>query len=483
MLSNTLLLTVGTNKADRHPFNERFVAMIEQVLDAEQAQIQGDIASKEAAFAELSPAKATREQALEAAKADVAAKNEALDGANKEVAAVGAAFKDANAELKKAKKAQKSGDEEIVGLTLKKQQLVDVQSGNLEPIVGGTVADDEKDASVAMVLKTGGNFGFDASLLDTAASVLAKPAADRGTFDATCLDQLQGAFKSAIDGLDEELSKLAPGKAERQAAVDQAEKVRAEAEASQTDLKAKAAAAKEAKQAADAARKAAAKSLDDFMPDLKTTGDAMDGAKKSLTSFLEGPKAAFTELKDLEEGMFKPKSAYYETVEGMKCDRAVIDACRDATVGQGDGRVSVEDAHKVFATVADGNKVTKVERWTLRYCMTEFKWTEAAHDWIVEALSKVPQEGKSKKRAGGKSYYEVIDGCKCDRSIIDTCRECVQGQGDGRVSVEDAKKVWEKAMDGKGVTDTEKWTLRYSLCAFNWTQAGHDFMIDQIKGL
>lgn len=181
--------------------------------------------------------------------------------------------------------------------------------------------------------------------------------------------------------------------------------------------------------------------------------------------------------------MFKPKPTYYEQIDGMKCDRAVIDACRDATAGQGDGRVTLEDAHKVFATLADGNKVTKVERWTLRYCMTEFKWAEAAHDWIVDALGKVPQEGKAKKRTGGKSYYEVIDGCKCDRSIIDTCRECVQGQGDGRVSVDDAKKVWDKAADGKGVTKTEKWTLRYTLCAFNWTRAGHDFMLEQIKSL
>jgi hypothetical protein len=297
------------------------------------------------------------------------------------------------------------------------------------------------------------------------------------------LEQLKGSFQSTLDGLNTTISELTPGKAERQSAVDQAEKVRADTEASQTDLKAKAAAAKEAKQAADAVKKAAAKSLDDFTPDLKIAGDGLDGAKKSLKTFEEGPKAACTELKDLDAEMFKPKSAYYEMVEGMKCDRAVIDACRDATVGQGDGRVSVEDAHKVFAAVADGNKVTKVEMWTLRYCMTEFKWTEAAHDWIVEALNKVQNKPKAKKRTSGKSYYEVIDGCKCDRSIIDTCRECVEGQGDGRVSADDAQKVWEKAKDGKGVTSIEKWTLRYTLCAFNWTRAGHDFMLEQLKGL
>merc|ERR1719238_762577 len=36
MLCNSLFFTVGTPKADRHPFNERFVAMIEQVMKAAQ---------------------------------------------------------------------------------------------------------------------------------------------------------------------------------------------------------------------------------------------------------------------------------------------------------------------------------------------------------------------------------------------------------------------------------------------------------------
>ena len=35
---------------------------------------------------------------------------------------------------------------------------------------------------------------------------------------------------------------------------------------------------------------------------------------------------------------------------GMACDRAVIDACRTAVAGQGDGRVSIEDAKQVYCT-------------------------------------------------------------------------------------------------------------------------------------
>ncbi len=53
--------------------------------------------------------------------------------------------------------------------------------------------------------------------------MLAKELADRGSFDATCLEQLQAAFASGIAGLDEQLAAGAPGKAERAAAVQQTE--------------------------------------------------------------------------------------------------------------------------------------------------------------------------------------------------------------------------------------------------------------------
>ena len=73
------------------------------------------------------------------------------------------------------------------------------------------------------------------------------------------------------------------------------------------------------------------------------------------------------ELKELKEGDFK-KVNYYEKVDGLNCDKAVIDACREAL--KGDGRVNAEDAKNVFAKIADANKVTRIERRTLWHCRT-----------------------------------------------------------------------------------------------------------------
>eukprot|EP00401_Gymnodinium_catenatum_P055779 CAMPEP_0117557172 /NCGR_PEP_ID=MMETSP0784-20121206/52189_1 /TAXON_ID=39447 /ORGANISM="" /LENGTH=189 /DNA_ID=CAMNT_0005354473 /DNA_START=96 /DNA_END=665 /DNA_ORIENTATION=+ len=166
--------------------------------------------------------------------------------------------------------------------------------------------------------------------------------------------------------------------------------------------------------------------------------------------------------------------SYYETIDGVKCDKALIEVCREAVAGKGDGRVSKEDAEKVFAKVMDGGKITQAELWTLCYCLTAFKWTEAAHDWILESLKDEDGEPKAKKAKTGGSYYETIEGLKCDRGIIDACREAVEGPGDGRVSVKDVETVWKKMEDGGKVTNAERWTLRYCLTVFKFTEKALD---------
>jgi len=175
--------------------------------------------------------------------------------------------------------------------------------------------------------------------------------------------------------------------------------------------------------------------------------------------------------------------SYYQTIEGVSCDRAIIDACTEAVAGQGDGRVSLEDAEKVFAKIKDAGTVTKNEIWTLRYCLSEYNFTEAASDWITSSTKAMTHWDGDKfaKETGGSSYYEKVDGQDCDHSIIEACRKAVAGAGDGRVSMDDAKAVLAEALDGGKVTDVEKWTLRLCLSEFNWTQAAHDWIIDELK--
>merc|ERR1711976_177179 len=123
--------------------------------------------------------------------------------------------------------------------------------------------------------------------------------------------------------------------------------------------------------------------------------------------------------------------------------------------------------------------------------MQIFNWAEDAHDWMIEEMKKVPgglsEEERQAKRARtstGKGYYETVDGFKCDLEIVDVCRDATAATGadglEGRISLEDARKVWERATISSKVTDCEKWTLRMCLTLFKWSRAGHDFVNEQI---
>jgi len=202
MLCSTLTVTVGALKADRHALNERFVAMIGEVLAAEKARLTKDVADKEAAFAELSPSRATRENAVEAAKADAAAKGDVANAAKQAVAEIAAKVKEASAALKEAEKAQKTGDADLVVVEGKKASLEDTLKDCVGPIVDGSVPAEEKTKKAKAVLEMGKTYDFDSSLLTTAEPVLTKEMAERGAFDATCLEQLQAAFAGAIAAQD-----------------------------------------------------------------------------------------------------------------------------------------------------------------------------------------------------------------------------------------------------------------------------------------
>mmetsp|Transcript_59253 Transcript_59253/g.141200 ORF Transcript_59253/g.141200 Transcript_59253/m.141200 type:complete len:530 (+) Transcript_59253:72-1661(+) len=174
--------------------------------------------------------------------------------------------------------------------------------------------------------------------------------------------------------------------------------------------------------------------------------------------------------------------SYYKEIEGVKLDKAIIEACEKSVEGKGDGRVSMEDAQEVFKFVKDAGKVTETELWTVRFCLTEFNFTEAAADWITAAVKSITKYADKVAKGGSAGgYYETVDGVKCDHEILELCRKAVAGAGDGRVSKDDAKGILDAALDAGKVTDTERWTLRLCLSEFNWTEAAHDWFTAELK--
>ncbi|MCH9045576.1 MAG: hypothetical protein IIA40_05670 [SAR324 cluster bacterium] len=73
---------------------------------------------------------------------------------------------------------------------------------------------------------------------------------------------------------------------------------------------------------------------------------------------------------------------YYIVMDGVKCDRKMIELAEGAVAGAGDGRISLDDAKYLLAAVKDANLYTDVEKATMRYVRDNYRFTEAADRWF-----------------------------------------------------------------------------------------------------
>ena len=77
----------------------------------------------------------------------------------------------------------------------------------------------------------------------------------------------------------------------------------------------------------------------------------------------------------------KPKkSTYYKYIDGKRYKAATLKEAEGAVGGKGDGRISMEDARKIFGTISDGKQYTPVEKATIRYLRENYNWTEQADE-------------------------------------------------------------------------------------------------------
>ena len=79
------------------------------------------------------------------------------------------------------------------------------------------------------------------------------------------------------------------------------------------------------------------------------------------------------------------------------------------------------------------------------------------------------------------SYYRQIDGVKYDDELLKSAEEAVAGRGDGRISLDDAKKLLDEVKDGNSYTDIEKKTVAYIRDNFKWTDEADNWFRTEIR--
>ena len=80
-----------------------------------------------------------------------------------------------------------------------------------------------------------------------------------------------------------------------------------------------------------------------------------------------------------------------------------------------------------------------------------------------------------------QDYYKEINGKKYDGKLIDLATQLIKGRGEGRISLDDAKKLLAAVKDSSSYTDTEKETMHYIRDHYKFTPESDEWFRTEIR--
>ena len=128
--------------------------------------------------------------------------------------------------------------------------------------------------------------------------------------------------------------------------------------------------------------------------------------------------------------------------------------------------IDIKLSNKIIECINDITNITLEEQNTIHHILDTYYCN-------YEALENLRKYIKT-------SYYKTINGEKYDRSLLLLAENLVKGQGDGRISENDMKKLVYSALDGNKITDCEKKTLKLITTEFNTTDNAKEYLLKYI---
>tara|TARA_B100000401_G_scaffold417651_1_gene340894 strand:+ start:172 stop:618 length:447 start_codon:yes stop_codon:yes gene_type:complete len=126
--------------------------------------------------------------------------------------------------------------------------------------------------------------------------------------------------------------------------------------------------------------------------------------------------------------------------------------------------IDLKLSNQIIECINDVTAITDNERNTIEHILNTYYCS-------YEALENLRKYVKT-------SYYKIIQGEKYDRSLLLLAENLIKGQGDGRISEADMKKLVETALDGNRITDCEKKTLKFISKQYNTTDNAKLYLKD-----
>lgn len=79
-------------------------------------------------------------------------------------------------------------------------------------------------------------------------------------------------------------------------------------------------------------------------------------------------------------------ASHYRQIDGVKYSKELLDLADELVAGKGDGRISVADAERIFATLEGDGKYSDLEKRTVSYIRQNYNQTEAADTYLRGAI-------------------------------------------------------------------------------------------------
>ncbi len=79
-------------------------------------------------------------------------------------------------------------------------------------------------------------------------------------------------------------------------------------------------------------------------------------------------------------------ASHYKQIDGKKYSAALLEAADKMVAGQGDGRISKEDAETLFSMLGNDHKYTDLEKETMSYIRDNYKFTETGDEYIRKEI-------------------------------------------------------------------------------------------------
>lgn len=152
---------------------------------------------------------------------------------------------------------------------------------------------------------------------------------------------------------------------------------------------------------------------------------------------------------------------YYKVVNGQTFDSDLYALAERAQTHDPDGRISIRTAQKMYEAVIDGGVYSKVEHDTVNYLLNNMSWDAEAKQWFLSEL-------ENWEREKSKPVHRFVEGKEVDKELYEIAEDAVANNPDGRISLADARLLYEAVIDEGIYTSVEWETVRLIKKNMRW---------------